>query len=1164
VSGPKTKPGDTSWLWRVIEPEETSPEDPEDEGPGETRAEELPQAEEPPVPPNVPMVCEEVESQALGSKEKGWAFYTRTRVRLNPALRSPLTINDVLDWCCKGGTGRNPKTKEEAASARGKSIEMTALQSFQGRVPATLLPGESFDLFCYDQPAPEPRVHVTNPCSCLQALIYIYAAATDDPKRGEKMALVMQAMALSTLKATRVARGMAAKDVDMAMRDVMKEASDPKSGVDINCEREGHKDRWNDIYLPASEIAYITEQTRKAVNRATERAEKALQKPANRLEAAIAAKGRYAFQDYLEALAGAEQARAAGRKPNVAELEKAWERAARYAAMERLVGYANSMPEDNVLAKKMLRLLTGEVYDKGFTHRVSINGAPTTLREFLARPGGNVDGGYKTSVAPAIEEFGIQGPSDLKGLASIVLGSTAGLVLPSESPLGHKAVDEFVDEAYRNASQNHEFDAFISQLKSAGVDPRSLNAFVPQAEQAGSVCTADATCAPPPRGARFEDLYDAFARSQAPNLAADAEDIAYSGFGGVLKRGMVATSPKEFFGGKMPEDLIGKAQVEAYGLLHSLAGIVGGLAAVALDFKEDPRGLFDAAVHAASQRFLYLQEKFPGQSDTVTAIQTVWTGVLDMAGVTNFVEGFITHVDSYTGEPLDVWEQLERRSSFGTDVLLAAIPGSKLSKLAVDLCRKSKKAAAAAGGLGRAGAKTAKEIAEAAKAAKAGKKTGGATHVESPKPKPEPTKPKPSVETPKKSGAPEPAKVKETEGPKVQPEPPKPAPQKPKEPGAPPEPIDHYTGNGAKKPNKVLTPDNLAEELGFPKKGSGPLKDAEKTVKETGPTPPRGAKFWENTGHLNGSQSSTPNTPKAPRPKADQPGAPGIADDPRGLKKAMDDAATEAGERKHLRKALDEVDEAAEAVPAGATRADEVDAIGKEDTRQSRSQVGRTQAEDQGSQAPQARASTIESESAGTGRGHGEVRTSEEGRSSGSQGNLGRRGSQEGPPSEHTPESGGKAHSVDFEGTYKGKTVKMSGMSERKIRYVKRSRAKYESLRQEFDSTIRRAFLRDLAGDPSKVAALRAAGLTSRDIALLREGLVPPKWQVHHKIPLDDQGTNSFDNLVLIRNTPAHSVLTVTQRRLVGDLSPGQHRDVSFPVPEGFVYPPKPGMVTIE
>jgi hypothetical protein len=77
----------------------------------------------------------------------------------------------------------------------------------------------------------------------------------------------------------------------------------------------------------------------------------------------------------------------------------------------------------------------------------------------------------------------------------------------------------------------------------------------------------------------------------------------------------------------------------------------------------------------------------------------------------------------------------------------------------------------------------------------------------------------------------------------------------------------------------------------------------------------------------------------------------------------------------------------------------------------------------------------------------------------------------------------------------------------------------------------------------------------------MKSGEVPPGWQVHHKLPLDDNGTNDFDNLVLIKNEPSHKVLTNAQRRLTSGMQDGDRRSLNFPVPDGFVYPPSPGLV---
>ena len=73
----------------------------------------------------------------------------------------------------------------------------------------------------------------------------------------------------------------------------------------------------------------------------------------------------------------------------------------------------------------------------------------------------------------------------------------------------------------------------------------------------------------------------------------------------------------------------------------------------------------------------------------------------------------------------------------------------------------------------------------------------------------------------------------------------------------------------------------------------------------------------------------------------------------------------------------------------------------------------------------------------------------------------------------------------------------------------------------------------------------------------MKEGLVPECWQVHHKLPLDDSGDNSFDNLVLIKNEPYHKVITNYQNSVTRGLKEGDCKTVKFPIVEGSIYPPK-------
>lgn len=108
-------------------------------------------------------------------------------------------------------------------------------------------------------------------------------------------------------------------------------------------------------------------------------------------------------------------------------------------------------------------------------------------------------------------------------------------------------------------------------------------------------------------------------------------------------------------------------------------------------------------------------------------------------------------------------------------------------------------------------------------------------------------------------------------------------------------------------------------------------------------------------------------------------------------------------------------------------------------------------------------------------------------------------------------------------------------------------------MRTEFNTSTRKEFLKDLGTDTEY---LGNAGFSDTDILKIRNGMVPDGWQVHHKLPLDDSRTNSFDNLVLIKNDPYHKVITNYQNSISRQMGIGDVQTVQWPMPEGSIYPP--------
>lgn len=142
----------------------------------------------------------------------------------------------------------------------------------------------------------------------------------------------------------------------------------------------------------------------------------------------------------------------------------------------------------------------------------------------------------------------------------------------------------------------------------------------------------------------------------------------------------------------------------------------------------------------------------------------------------------------------------------------------------------------------------------------------------------------------------------------------------------------------------------------------------------------------------------------------------------------------------------------------------------------------------------------------------------------------------------------------EFTGKLRGVNVTLKEIKTKEIVYEKRDRTELENLRKEFDNSIRKQFLSDLS---KNIEILKDAGFSDIDILKLQKGRVPDGWQVHHKVPIDDSGTNSFDNLILIQNEPYHKVITNFQNSFAKQLAPGEKQIVDWPIPEGKLYPEK-------
>ena len=138
------------------------------------------------------------------------------------------------------------------------------------------------------------------------------------------------------------------------------------------------------------------------------------------------------------------------------------------------------------------------------------------------------------------------------------------------------------------------------------------------------------------------------------------------------------------------------------------------------------------------------------------------------------------------------------------------------------------------------------------------------------------------------------------------------------------------------------------------------------------------------------------------------------------------------------------------------------------------------------------------------------------------------------------------------------KILRYRGWTFRRITFRKRPASERLRMRREFDSQIRGDYLRWLARERRR--DLLANGLSDTELTLMDNGFVPPRYNVHHVLPLDDGGENTFDNCILIRVNKEHRTLTAYQNTFTRGLGEGGSVEVDYPVPDlasdFAVYPP--------
>ncbi|MDU4093057.1 MAG: HNH endonuclease signature motif containing protein [Pantoea sp.] len=134
-------------------------------------------------------------------------------------------------------------------------------------------------------------------------------------------------------------------------------------------------------------------------------------------------------------------------------------------------------------------------------------------------------------------------------------------------------------------------------------------------------------------------------------------------------------------------------------------------------------------------------------------------------------------------------------------------------------------------------------------------------------------------------------------------------------------------------------------------------------------------------------------------------------------------------------------------------------------------------------------------------------------------------------------------------GKTKGEAKLLDNITVVKLDYKRRDRDELARLRRQFQK-VKPKFYKALAIHPTVKKRFNADELEK-----MAKGMRPNnEWEIHHKIPLDDGGTNNFQNLTLIHKD-AHKIFTKAQKTITRQQSKHEVSEVLWAVPTGVVYP---------
>lgn len=115
------------------------------------------------------------------------------------------------------------------------------------------------------------------------------------------------------------------------------------------------------------------------------------------------------------------------------------------------------------------------------------------------------------------------------------------------------------------------------------------------------------------------------------------------------------------------------------------------------------------------------------------------------------------------------------------------------------------------------------------------------------------------------------------------------------------------------------------------------------------------------------------------------------------------------------------------------------------------------------------------------------------------------------------------------------------------------SKEERKQKRDAFDA-VRKEFLKYIG--EHCVSQLRRLGMTNEQLDQIQKGQAPNGFNVHHKLPLQGGGTNSFSNLIFIPIKPHDELHNCIIKPQIGEIEAGESKKIRLPWSDQMVYEP--------